>query len=73
LGYFGDGSVNILEASQLAKQYSESTGVDINTVYIDEILYSRRFKHFKYIYSTIEQEPEKDAHKSENVWHWLTD
>lgn len=73
LGYFGGGAVNIVDAMELAKQYAKSTGVELETVVIDEILKSRRFKGFKIIYSTTEQLPEIDAHQSDNVYAWLTD
>lgn len=73
LGYFGGGETNILEALHIAEQYAKSTRVDISSVCIDEILHSRRFKGFKYIFSAQKQKPEKEAHISDNVWEWLTD
>lgn len=74
LGYFGGGSVNIAEAYELAKQFSEAINVPINSVHIDEIFKSRRFKGFKFIYSNVEnQTPEKDTDAMDNVWSWLSD
>lgn len=73
MGYFGGGSVNICDAFEVAKLYAEATGVLLDTVKMDEILFSRRFKHFKYVYSTTQQEPESDAVVMDNVYAWLTD
>ena len=72
LGYFGGKSVNICDAMKLAKQYAKSNFVPLESVVIDEILHSRRFKGFKFIYSQTIQEPENDASQSANVWNWLT-
>lgn len=73
LGYFGGGSVNISKAYELAKEYAEENNVPLDTVCIDEILHSRRYEHFKYIYSQNEQKPDKRAYQTENVYAWLTD
>lgn len=73
LGYFGGGSINIVDAYDLAKEYAEANKVELNTVKIDEILHSRRYKGFKFIYSGIDQEPDKDAYVSENVYGMLSD
>lgn len=73
LGYFGGGSVNIAEAFDLVKQYAKATAVPLDTVQIDEVLSSRRFKGFKFIYSMDKQKKEKDAEEMENVYAWLRD
>jgi hypothetical protein len=73
LGYFGGGSVNIMDAYRVGCDYSNAIGVPIGSVQIDEILSSRRFKGFKIVYSTTEQEPESDAEVMENVYQWLRD
>ncbi|MFA5299488.1 MAG: hypothetical protein WC389_14965 [Lutibacter sp.] len=72
LGYFGGGAINICDAYELAKQYSKAVGVPLETVYIDEILSSRSYKHFKYISSTAIQTAEIDTTKYENVYQLLT-
>lgn len=71
LGYFGGGAINIVEAMDLAKQYAESTGVPLNTVCMDEILRSRRYKGFKFIYSSEKQQPEQNTEQMNNVYAWL--
>jgi hypothetical protein len=73
LGYFGGGAVNITNALALANEYAKKTGVPVETVCIDEILSSRRFKGFKYIYSTQFQKKVKGAVEMENVHQWLRD
>jgi hypothetical protein len=74
LGYFGGGSIYVQEAWEAAKQFAECTGVDISTVRIIEINQSRRFKHFKVLYSIAEnQMPEKDSSVFDKVWDFLTD
>ena len=73
LGYFGGGSVNISEASILAKEYAKENNVPYNKVLIDEVLRSRRYKHFKFIYAVEEQKPDADADSYENVYDMLTD
>jgi len=73
LGYFGGGSVNISQAFKIAVQYSSEVGVPKSSVVIDEILKSRRFKGFKYIYSQEEQKPTADANQMDDVWEWLSD
>ena len=74
LGYFGGGSVNIFAAMELAKEYAEENNVPLNTVVIDEILYSRRYKHFKYLYSTHRQPIiEAGASIYSNVFEMLSD
>jgi hypothetical protein len=74
LGYFGGGAVNIVDAYELAKQFADAIKVPLETVQIDEVLKSRRYKHFKFLYSTVdEQKPEKDSNIIENVYQWLTD
>ena len=73
LGYFGGGSINIMEAYELAKEYSKSTGVHLDTVQIDEILHSRRFKGFKFMFSNTPRVTEPDAEEMQDVFKWLHD
>ena len=74
LGYFGGGAVNIIEAHELAKDFAESVGVPLERVFIDEILYSRRYKGFKFLFSdVVDQEPEEDSYQTESVLGWLHD
>ncbi len=71
LGYFGGGSINISEAYTLSKQYADAVGVPLENVKIDEILSSRRFKGYKFMYSNDEREMEAGAEQMENVYAWL--
>jgi len=74
LGYFGGGAVNIINAYKISVQFAKSTGVPLESIHIDEILKSRRFKGFKYIFSSAEnQTPEPDSQQMENVHPWLRD
>lgn len=74
LGYFGGGAVNITDAYELAKKFSEEVKVPIETILIDEVLQSRRFKRFKYIFSTAENQiAEKESKEIDNVFGWLSD
>lgn len=74
LGYFGGGAVNLVEALELGKQFSEAVKVPLITVTIDEILYSRRYKNFKFISSTEDNQlPESDSEIMENVMNMLHD
>ena len=71
LGYWGGGSIEIEETYELAKEYAKATNVPLKTVKIDEVLSSRRFKHFKFMYSTFIQDPEPEAVHMDNVYAWL--
>jgi len=74
LGYFGGGAVNIADAEFLAKDYAKENNVPYKNVKIDEIFKSRRFKGFKYMYSTDEQViPDTEAEILDDVFKWLTD
>jgi len=73
LGYFGGGSVCISDAMELAKEYAEVNNVPLDTVKIDEVLYGRRYKHFKYLFSTDEQVPDINSMHLENVYKFITD
>lgn len=68
LGYFGGGSINILEAYNIAKEYGKDYNVPLSSIKIDEVLSSRRYKGFKFIYSTLETEQDIKAKVSENVY-----
>ena len=58
---------------RLAKRYAKKYGVPVETVYIDEVLKSRRYKGFKYVFSTEEQTPSETSERMDNVYEWLTD
>jgi len=74
LGYFGGGAINVVDAYELAKQFAEAIKVPLDTVKIDEVLSSRRYKYFKFIYSDArEQDMEAGSYKLPNVYQWLTD
>lgn len=74
LGYFGGGAINIVTAYELAQDYAAMYDVPLESVVIDEVLRSRRFKQFKVIFSTTKHEPGAgDIKISEDVWGWLTD
>lgn len=74
LGYFGGGSINVQDAWEAANQFAKCTGVDISTVKIIEIDQSRRFKHFKVLYSIAENQMlEKESSVFDGVWAFLTD
>jgi hypothetical protein len=73
LGYFGGGAVTITDAYKLAKEYAKECNVPLETIKIDEVLSSRRFKGFKYLYSTIEQEIAGATEIMNDVHKWLRD
>jgi hypothetical protein len=74
LGYFGGGSINIIDAYKISVQFAKSVGVPLNTINIDEIFISRRYKGFKYIFSSIDdQKSEPDSYQMEDVLIWLRD
>jgi hypothetical protein len=75
LGYFGGGSLNVLETYALAKQMAEKLNLPLETIHIDEIHQSRRHKNFKYMYSSSpKQTPEPECKMIvNNVFAWLTD
>lgn len=74
LGYFGGGSINVSEAFKTATEFAEVAKVDIETVQIDEVNTSRRFKGFKVLFSiALDQKPAPKAESIKDVWVWLTD
>ena len=76
LGYFGGGSVNVVDAYNIAQQMATALNVSLETIRIDEILHSRRHKGFKFMYSMApDQTPENDVKSDnimDNVYAWLT-
>lgn len=72
LGYFGS-VINISAAMDAAKQYAEANNVPLDTICIDEITQSKRYKYFRYIYSSLQQEQALGATALDNVFKWLTD
>jgi hypothetical protein len=74
LGYFGGGSINFKMFEAAALDFAKKTGVPIETVSIDEILRSRRYKGFKFIWSDAEdQSPLVGSEVMDDVYTWLTD
>lgn len=74
LGYFGGGAINIVEATTVAMQMAEATKLPLETIKMDEVLSSRRYKSFKFIYSELpDQEPLEGAQIWDNVYQHLTD
>ena len=73
LGYFGGGSVNIVDAYSIAQQMAATLNVPLNTIRIDEILHSRRYKGFKFIYSMVPNQTPDTNNIMDNVYAWLTD
>lgn len=74
LGYFGGGAINFELFSVMAEKFVNETGVPLGTVYIDEIIRSRRFKGFKFIYSNAkDQTPLPDSSVNDDVFEWLQD
>ena len=73
LGYFSNGTIADIYA--LGLKFSEATGIPLDKIYIDEILDSRRFKSFKFISSTEENQKMDEQVKpediSENVYAWF--
>lgn len=73
LGYFGGGAVSFADFKDVANRFANSLGCSINKIKIDEILHSRRYKGFKFIYADIDnQKPINGAKEMENVYAWLT-
>ena len=73
LGYFGGGSINVVETYNLAVQMSKAINVPVESIRIDEILSSSRYKHFKYMFSDAEnQAPEEGTDQMLNVFNWLS-
>lgn len=73
LGYFGGGGVPVLRALAVASDYSKKHEVILESVQIDEIQTSNRYKNFKFAYSTEKQSPptdESDVLKVDNFWTW---
>ena len=79
LGYFGGGSINFAKFEEAAKDFAKETGLPVSDVFIDEVLSSRRFKGFKYIYAIqynkkkVEQKPLEDSEVLDDVFEWLND
>ena len=74
LGYFGGGSVNIQRANEIAQSFAEETNLPFESVGVDEIYISRRFKHFKFLFSDVQkQKPCENSETSKDLWAWLND
>jgi hypothetical protein len=61
LGYFGGGSLNISDTYTVGRKYSRENKVPMNTVKIDEIFKSSRYKGFKFVFSLHNQEVGSDV------------
>lgn len=75
LGYFGGGSaINIAEITEIANRYAKENDLPFETIVVEEIQRSRRFKYFKMIYSKqkTDKYPE-NAEVCENAFDWLFD
>jgi len=73
LGYFGGGSINVIDAYSIGGELSDALNVPMGTVQIDEIRKSSRYKSFKIVYSLHpNQKPEADSEHSSNVWELLS-
>ncbi len=73
LGYYDRG---ISDSYEIAKDFAIENNVPLDSVKIDEILESRRFKGFKFIFSPVDQELGKDIEKKNStgdIFAWLTD
>lgn len=71
LGYFG-GSVNFCEYEKMARTFVKETGVAIESIYMDEIYHSSRYKGFKFIFSSEpNQTPCKDSKQLKDVFEYL--
>ncbi len=74
LGYFGGDDIEFGMFKEVAEGFEFETGLDINTIKIGDVRSSRRFRGFKYIYSTSKgQEPLADSITIGDVYKWLTD
>jgi hypothetical protein len=51
LGYFGGGSLNVVDTYNAAKVYAEELNIPLEKVQIDEIFVSNRFKGFKVLFA----------------------
>ena len=73
LGYFGGGSINIYDSFELAKKMSIECEVSLESIQIDEVLFSRSFKGYKVIFSNeITKNPKLECTFMDNVWSFLT-
>lgn len=72
LGYFGGGAVKISDSIEIAKLYSEYTGIEFNEIYIDEVLKpSRWYKGFKFVFNDKKTNNKKGAKEVENFCEYL--
>lgn len=71
LGYFGGGSVNIVRAMQIAEEYAKINNVPLESVLIDEVLFSSRYKGYKILFSLEKSKKEKGAFECDNVHEFL--
>lgn len=69
LGYF---SMNVENIYNKAKEFQEATKLPFNTIHIDEILSSSRFKSMYIMFSTEENQENVDkAEEMEEVYAWF--
>jgi len=74
LGDFGGGPIHFESFKEVAQDFSEEYNVKIDTIFIDEVFKSMRYKEFKVIYSMSENQlPDLQSKNVSNVWEYLTD
>lgn len=74
LGYFGGGAVNVQDMEIVAKQFAEKNGVPYESVRLDTITSSRRYKNFRYVFSVHKgQVPETNSSVMNDVYNHITD
>lgn len=72
LGYFSE--ISFKAFREVATAFAEETGVPLDSVIIDKIHHSRRFKNFAYLYSAAKgQTPLPGSKQLEDVFDWLED
>lgn len=75
VGYFGGGAINISRSVKVAEEYANLHSVGLDSVVVDEIRNSSRYKYFKVFYSDIVQtqiDLKDHCEVCDNVWNLLT-
>jgi len=72
LGYSGGGEVNFKNFEKEALRFSYDSGFPIESICINEIHESNRYKQNKFIYSTVENQKKiNDYFAVENFYSWV--
>lgn len=72
MGYFGGGSVNIVDSMKVAEDFAKAIKVPLESIQIDEVHYSNWCKGFKYFLSDADdQTPDNGSIQMENVFAYL--